>query len=720
MSTAPVVTVHMIGNAHLDPIWLWGWQAGLDEALATCRTACDLLDRDPEFIFTRGEAWVYRQIAELDPELFDRIRRHVAAGRWEIASGWWLQPDCNLPSGHGFERQIDLGKRFFLKEFGQFPAYGYNVDSFGHAATLPGFMRAAGQRFYVMMRPQEYERALPARLFRWRGYDGGPEVVTFRIAAAYTFGATLTEGNIRQACTELPEGVADTMCFYGVGDHGGGPTAELLDWIRAHRDAFPGCRLVFSSPARFFAAVEKQAGALPLVTGELQHHAVGCYSVLRSVKTGVQRAEHLLRQAELMTGAAPGADSAAGRRLEEAWRQVAFAHFHDILGGTCIPSAYPHIQACLGAAQFAADDLLQMEFRRRLHALPAAPRQRIVLGNPAAAEFAGYAEFEPWTQWRTWDANWNLLDGNGKPVPFQVLPPESLCGAIPRLLFPVRIPAGGMQALEIATDGPAPAPLPPMEVRTDEIRTAAGGGVRLGAGGRLRFADGTERPLPALALVDDRSDNWSHGIDRFPEGPVTSAVWNDACVMVQGPLLSSLLQTGRIGDSTLRAEWRILAGEPFVELKLTVHWREAMKLLKLVWPLAGAPAARLDGISGGSLARDNDGKERPLRDWTLVDGAGTEPAAGAVCPDVFALDGTPARLRFTLLRSPVMTHHDPNHGTGLNGVHADQGVHEFRFRFFAGAGAAAARLERDALMLQQPPVMADLTRGMPRRPGMGG
>ncbi len=715
MSTPPVITVHMIGNAHLDPVWLWGWQAGLDEALATCRTACDLLDHYPEFIFTRGEAWVHQQIAEIEPELFARIKRHAANKRWEIAGGWWLQPDCNLPSGNGLEQQIAAGKRFFLKEFGQFPEYGYNVDSFGHAATLPRLMHAAGQKHYVMMRPQEYERALPARLFRWRGYEDGPEVVTFRIADAYTFGNGLTEQNLRRACTELPEGITDTMCFYGVGDHGGGPTAQLIEWILAHRDAFPGCRLVFSSPARFFAAVAAHTPRLPLVTGELQMHAIGCYSVLRSVKTGVRRAEHLLRQAELMTATAPGADSATGARLEDAWRLVAFTQFHDILGGTCIPSAYPQIHARLGTALHTADELLQTQFRRNLRALPDDPCQQIVLANPADADFSGYVEFEPWTQWRTWAPEWNLLDGNDCPVPFQVLPPESLTGAIPRLFFPVRLTPGGMQAFRITTNDTIPATLPVMNVAADAIRSAGGVALKLGAGGGLRLGHEAGLPLPALALVDDRSDNWSHGLDRFPEGPVTSAVWNEPCVMVHGPLLSSLLQTGRIGGSTLRAEWRVSAGDPCVELKLTVHWAEAMKLLKLVWPLAGAPDHREDGISGGSLVRKNDGCERPLRDWTLVDGNGREPAVGVVCPDVFALDATPWRLRFTLLRSPVMTHHAPNHGTALNGLYADQGVHEFRFRFYAGAGATAARLERDALMLQRPPVIADLTRGMPRR-----
>ena len=718
MTEAHTITVHMIGQAHLDPVWLWSWQAGLDEALATCRTACDLLDHESEFIFTRGEAWVYQQIAEIDPELFSRIKHHVAAGRWEIAGGWWLQPDCNLPSGNGLEQQIATGKRFLLKEFGQFPDYGYNVDSFGHAATLPGLMRAAGQSQYVMMRPQESECALPARLFRWRGFVDGPEVTTFRIAGSYGSGPDeVREAHIRNACSALPEGVTDTMCFYGVGDHGGGPTAAIITWIQNHRDAFPGCRLVFSSPSRFFAAIAKNTARLPLVTGELQYHAIGCYSVMRAIKTGVRRAEHLLKQAQIMTGVEPGADSVVGGRLEEAWRQVAFVHFHDIFGGTCIPSAYPQIYARLGTAQQTADDLLQKEFRRKLSRLPDDPLQRIVIGNASDAQFAGFVEVEPWTQWTRWPAQGNLLDANNLPVPFQVLPAESAFGAVPRLLFRVRLTPGEMQEFKIAQTGHVPAALAPMELRHNEIRSGTCAALKLGAEGGLRFGNGPARALPTLALLDDRSDNWSHGIDRYPEGPVTSAVWNDACVMVQGPLVSSLLQTGRIGNSTLRAQWRIFAGEPFVELKLTVHWMEALKLLKWVWPLDEMPSHRRDGICGGSLLRENDGKESPWRDWTLLEQAGTT-AVGVVCPDVFALDAAPGRLRFTLLRAPIMTHHEPNTGTALQSVHSDQGVHEFRFRFYGGEDITADRLERDALMLQRPPVTADLTRGMPRRTGM--
>jgi alpha-mannosidase len=692
------VTVHMIGQAHIDPVWLWPWQAGLDEALATCRTACDLLDEHPDFTYTHSAAWTYRQVELADPPLFDRIRAHVASGRWEVVGGWWVQPDCNFPGGIGFERQIGVGKRYLMEKFGSFPEVAYNVDSFGHAATLPGFMRAAGQRFYVMMRPQEHEKRLPARVFRWRGYADGPEVAVFRIAGQYNSGPDgLSEGHVRRALSELPEGLGHTMCFYGVGDHGGGPTARLIEWIRAHRDAFEGARLTFSTPSCFFAAIEGQVGALPLVTGELQFHAIGCYSVRRRIKVAVRRSEHLLAQAERFV---------ESERLETAWQRVAFGQFHDTLGGTSIDSAYPAVEAQLGEAAAAAGDALTYGLRRKMASLPEDPLQRIVLFNASGGAFDGYVEVEPWTQWRGWGEDWRLIGEGGQAVPFQKLPAEALA-PIPRLLFRTRIEPGAMRVVRIDMGGgTAPAALA-VTVEEGRIASLAGVGVDQRGEGGLEFA-GKRATLPVLALIDDLSDNWTHTTDRYPEGPVVSAAWDAPCVLHEGPLMAALYRTGRIGNSEVQSEWRVYGDEPFVELRLKVHWAERQKLLKLVWPLADAPESRLDGIPGSSLQRGNDGREYPLRDWTLCGGA------GVVCPDCFALDALPRRLRLTLLRSPYVTHHDPRGVDRPDAAVTDQGVHSFHFRFYLGEAATAQRLEAHALALNRPPLCAELTRGMAR------
>ncbi|MGD0094366.1 MAG: glycoside hydrolase family 38 C-terminal domain-containing protein [Planctomycetota bacterium] len=709
-------TIHLIFNAHIDPIWLWPWQAGLDAALATCRNACDRLDAHKDFYFNRGEAWVYAQIERLDPELFERIRRHVAGGRWSIVGGWLIQPDCNLPSAWGMKQQIELGQKYFLERFGIFPHTAYNVDSFGHAACLPRLMSEAGQTHYVMMRPQEHELALPARLFRWRGYKDGPEIVTFRIAGGYCVGQ-LTLEHLRRATTELPPGLEHTMCFAGLGDHGGGPTEKQIAWCRESALALEGWKLEFSTPERFFRAIEPQTASLPLVTGELQHHAIGCYTVHRQVKTGVRRAEHLLRQAEIVRAHLPLRFRGPGK-LEEAWERVCFNQFHDTLGGTCIPSAYAQVGAQLSHAAALADDEIHGGLRRLLNALPGDPRQRMVFFNASDEEFDGYAYFEPWLEWGKWGPGWRVLDEQGRAVPCQTMHPEASCNGLTRLVLRLSAAPGQLRVLRIDPDINAPPPAPSRKGRGEAIKTApariagTGAAVNLSGQGSLSFGQ-VRVPLPHLELLPDPSDTWSHGLDRYAAGPGAKARWKAPVVVDTGPLMASLLQHGIIGRSALTAEYRVFAEERCVEMRLRVHWVEKRKILKLVWPLKNI-VKRWDGVMGGELERPCDGKERPLRDRTLLE-TWHGRRAGVVCPDVFALDCDKTRLRLTLLRSALMAHHAPHPGDAARFTVSDQGEHEFRFQFHRGKHVTGQLLDRQAFMYQRPLAAADLTRGMPAR-----
>ena len=39
---------HLIGNAHLDPVWLWQWHEGYTEVKATFRSALDRMKEFPD------------------------------------------------------------------------------------------------------------------------------------------------------------------------------------------------------------------------------------------------------------------------------------------------------------------------------------------------------------------------------------------------------------------------------------------------------------------------------------------------------------------------------------------------------------------------------------------------------------------------------------------------------------------------------------------------
>lgn len=708
-----MITVHLILNAHIDPVWLWPWQSGLDALLATCRNACDRLDAHPDLHFVRNEAWACREIERVDPALFERIRRHIEGGRWHIVGGWWLQPDCNGPGIEGLRRQTQLGRAYFESRFGRFTRVGYNVDSFGHSAALPGLLRENGQDRYVFLRPQEHEMGLPARLFRWRGYADGPEVVAFRIARAYTT-RELSEEHVLDSTRDLPPGVEHTMCFVGLGDHGGGPSENQIAWCRANADRIPGCRLVFSHVEAFFDAVAGETDRLPLVVGELQMHSVGCYSVHRAVKVGVHRAEDRLLQAEIVRQHDPRPEAGDEAQLREAWRRVCFAHFHDTYGGTCIPSAYEQVHDQVAAARAAADELAHHGFRRLIWLLSEDRRQQIVLFNASDVAYEGYVEHEPWFEWQRWQPHWRLIDERHHVVPHQQVATEALVrddwvyGT--RLLFRVSIGPRKIRVLRIATDSPASA------LCTSRARAASGAIENDASAGadpaRERMTlGGRTLPLPALELIADPTDTWTHETDRYDGPLVATADWGEPTHPDTGPLAASLCREGRIGESRLQAEYRVYAGEPFVEWRLRVDWRERHRVLKLTWEWPARLNGRDDGIAGGILRREADARERPLREFTLLhlaDGM----RLGVVAPEVYALDASATRLRLTLLRSPLMAHHAPHDGRHPRGVYADQGPHEFRFRFFCAEGLTVPLLEAHAAMMKRPPLAADVTRGM--------
>ncbi len=118
-------TVHMIGQAHLDPAWLWRWTEGRAEALATSQSAVDRLREYPGFHFTRGEAQVYAWIEEEAPALFSEISALIQAGRWHVVNGMIIQPDMNLPQGESLVRHFLLGKAAMRQRLGVEPRVAY-------------------------------------------------------------------------------------------------------------------------------------------------------------------------------------------------------------------------------------------------------------------------------------------------------------------------------------------------------------------------------------------------------------------------------------------------------------------------------------------------------------------------------------------------------------------------------------------------------------------
>jgi len=336
--------LHAIGNAHIDPVWLWRWPEGLETIRATFRSVLDRMNEYPEFIFTGSSAAFYSWLKDTDPGMYEEVAARIREGRWEIVGGWWIQPDANIPSGESLARQALYGQRFFQKEFGVLASIGYNPDTFGHTGTLPQILRKSGMTRYVFMRPMAHEKSLPGNVFLWKSPDGS-QVLTSRIAHSYgTWGDELLQ-HVEACDKERPTYVKDYMVFYGVGNHGGGPTKRNIESIRALGASAEGPNVEFSSLDSYFKAIEKEirlGAEAPTIADDLQHHARGCYSAESDIKRQNRRLEHLLLTAERF---ATVAHVVLGRHypdveLETAWKAVLFNQFHDILAGSSLPEAY--------------------------------------------------------------------------------------------------------------------------------------------------------------------------------------------------------------------------------------------------------------------------------------------------------------------------------------------------------------------------------------------
>jgi alpha-mannosidase len=711
----------MIGNAHIDPVWLWSWQAGVDEALATFRSAADRCDEYPEFVFTRGESWLYEQVERIAPDLFERVRRLVESGRWHVTGGQYIQPDVNLPTVMGLHRQILHGQRYFQDRFGVSPKVGYNVDSFGHPATLPDVLVTHGYTGYIFHRPGAHQVELPAQTFRWLGAGGG-EVIGYRISPAYVTFSDDLYGQIMLSIEAADPELGHTMCFYGVGNHGGGPTRANIEYILENVHAFPDAELQFSTPQAFFDVVSKRWETLPVVTEELQHTFPGCYSVMHDIKQQQQRGEHLLDQCgRLVEDFTDDKEERweLQRRLDRAWDDLLFTEFHDILSGTSVPAAWDSVRAMQGRARITGEEVaVEVTRRWARRTLPPINEQQIVVINPDDAPWEGFVETEPFLSFDAWRNRW-LSDVKGRPIEFQAVQPDA-AAHVERVVFPLRLEGRQSAQVLVRTDEHSP-PEPPATDLETSPRLIANGYLRaeLDGSGIRHLSVGGQDLLGengiGLHLRRDMSDTWTFHTDSFVE-PVETVLQTDGWVVEErGPLRARVRSEGWLGRSTVRWTLTLYRDEPRLHLRVEINFSERFKLLQMPVHLAAPPARRTDGLPGGHVQRTPGPTEWPVQGWSRVSVADRQLAL--VTGDAYSLSLDDTRWQWTLLRSPKMAWGggEPEVYAGRD-WHTDQGSHTFDFVLIVGDHLEETVLHTAARQQMQPPVVFDRYEGMDRPP----
>lgn len=319
--------LHLICNAHLDPIWQWTWDEGISSVVATFKSAVDLA-QDFDYIFCHGESLLYEALEKNAPEVFEKVRQLVACGKWRITSGWYLQPDCNMPSGESIVRQIKVGNKYFAEKFGiQQPSVATSFDAFGHNVGLVQILAKCGYKGYMVCRPKAFQFDYPGKFFKWVGNDGSSVIATFIDSYNSLLGKAVEKIKYE---TTLSQDV--DYILWGVGNHGGGPSRKDLADIQALQ--VDGVEYVHSYPEKLFADNIKISGE---VRRSLTPAMPGCYSSMARVKQAHREAENLFYSTEKMLAIAKlNGFEYDDEMLCQAQKKLLLAQFHDTLPGTVV------------------------------------------------------------------------------------------------------------------------------------------------------------------------------------------------------------------------------------------------------------------------------------------------------------------------------------------------------------------------------------------------
>jgi len=716
---------YLIGNAHLDPVWQWRIAEGLSLIRSTFRSALDRMNENENYKFTSACAGYYLWIKKIDPDMFEEIKQRVKEGRWGIVGGMWVQPDCNIPSGESFCRHFLYSQKFFKENFGKINNISYNVDSFGHSAVLPQLFRKSGIDYYVYMRPtRETENPLlpEENLHKWVSPDGS-EVTAFRILELYNGDLSEERVNLYLKQTQ------DQMIFFGIGNHGGGPSKEHLKQAEelVKKDGF-----MYATPNEYFENTKNTE--MPVINGDLKHHASGCYSANSRIKFENRRSECELVSAEIydtLAGLISGGDF-HNSEFEKAWQRVMFNQFHDVVAGCCIKEAYPDAYNAFGYARQKAHELECFALQRIaskikttefLEADFSEMRDRLwyrdgegspmVIFNPHAFTVKTHVSFGAYSVTK-------VVDHNGNEVPYQMVrAPYTDGNNFTKCLYEVELPAMGYRVYYVykktenssqsvittdlkATENTLENSL--VKIVIDKESGAVTSYVL--KSGNQEFAKG----LLARAIVCDDSghDTWSHLINNLNDD--ISAFGNGEVSLIEkGPVRATIKSVTKNGNSVLKKYYTLYKNDPRLHIRCVLDVDEEYKLIKLSFPVNVESPRIVYSMPYGFIEKAPNGEEDVAHEWADIIDGNKGFGLGLINDGRYSHCAQDSDLRVIVARSCAYLDHYGQEQRDEEMEFMDKGEHEFNFILFPHTENATADITNSGKVLNTPPVLVQET-----------
>ena len=642
--------ISAVGHAHIDSAWLWPVRETIRKVARTTSSMTTLIEEQPDFQYGMSSAQQYAWIKEHRPEVWERVKAAVAAGRFLPLGGMWVESDTVMPTGESLVRQFSHGQRFFEREFGIRSKGVWLPDSFGYSPALPQLMRRAGfEWFFTQKISWNQQNVFPHHSFLWEGIDGSQVFTHF--PSMDTYNSQLSGMEVAKASRQFKENRLSSRSIapVGWGDGGGGTTREMTGKAERLRDLEGSAQVVWEHPDVFFDAAKAELPNPAVWVGELylELHR-GTLTSQHATKALHRWAEHALVEAELWaaTDAVRTGASYPQAELDRLWQAVLLHEFHDILPGTSIAWVHREAVAVLSDVLSDARDIadaarrsLAGEGDRELRFEPTSVGRARALGAAFVAESTAIP-----VSLQEEDGGWRLENE----------------------LVSVLVSGEGLivSAVDKAT-------------------------------GRETVAPGKAANL--FQLHQDFPNMWdAWDIDRYYRNSVDdlTAVSSIEASLVNG--VAQIVVVRPFSESTISQTILLAPDSRTVLLRNEVDWHETEKLLKLAFPLDIQASHTEAETQFGYQARVTHTNtsweaakfETSMHRFVLV--REQDFGAALVNDSIYGYDttrevgedGVTTTVRLSLLRAPRFPDPDTDHGP-----------HEIEVGFVIGADAAIATAE---------------------------
>ena len=678
--------INLLGHAHLDLAWLWPVAETWKAAQNTFESALQLQQDFPELIFCHTTPALYAWVEENRPDLFREIQNQVTAGKWEILGGFWVEPDLNLIAGESIVRQLLYGQKYFLQKFGKISSVVWVPDTFGFCATLPQFFANAGIEFFVTQKLRWNDTTkFDYDLFWWRSPDGS-QTLSFMSAP---IGEIIEPVKMtKYACEwKTQTGLQDSLWLPGVGDHGGGPTRDMLETARRweHSPIFP--KLEFTTSEKYLQQIKSASQNLPVWEDELylEFHR-GCYTTHADQKRWNRKSEHLLYSAELF---ATLANILCGAKfpqaeIETAWKKVLFNQFHDILPGSSITQVYedalPEWEAVEeSGTRILEESLIAIASQINIPQPPHPESIPVIIFNPLNWERSEVVTVDLSEIITPDKSTWKVFDIQGKEILSQNCKNSTL-------LFFATVPSIGYSIFWLSPSSSRPKIFPKNWILENEylqIQVNPESGDLNSVFDKTQqreILNGAGNQLQAFSDSGQYWDAWNidpnYNTKPLPATELKLIQWQE-----YGEIQQRLRVVRQLGKSEFCQDYILEIGSPLLKIANTVNWQENQVLVKTVFPLNLQAEFATYEIPCGVIRRPTNPQtpaekakwEVPALRWADLT-ADTEVGKYGVsllndCK--YGYDAQPSQLRLTLLRS-----------SNWPDSQADRGIHEFTYSLY--------------------------------------